>query len=152
SADQPNAYMEEILRHGESPVLLLPDGSGLPNQLVMAYDGSASSVHAIRQFVYLFPELCDRPVTVVNLVENPAGPMPDSGLLYEWLVQHFKGVALLQLPMTTEDFLVTWMGDKDAPWLIAGSYGRSGWSQLFAKSFVAESIRRPAYPVFLAHL
>lgn len=150
SADQPNAYMKEMLQNAESPVLLVPDGARMPEHIVLAYDGSPSSVFAIRQFVYLFPEFRDRPVSVVYLSEKDE-PIPDGKFLHEWLGQHFFTVELLKLPIDKSDFLQSWMWSKKDPWLVSGSFGRSGWSQAFSKSFITESIRRPVYPVFLAH-
>jgi hypothetical protein len=152
SADQPNAYMKELLQHAESPVLLVPEKPTLPEQLVLAYDGSPSSVFAMRQFVYVFPELCDRAVSVVHLNDKKDEPLPDAEFLLEWLESHVGKVELLKLPIGKSEFLNTWMQGRKAPWLIAGSFGRSGWSEAFSKSFITESIRKPAYPLFLAHL
>jgi hypothetical protein len=152
SAAQPNAYMKEMLQHAESPVLLVPEKPRLPEQLVLAYDGSASSVFAMRQFVYLFPEFCDRAVSVVYLSGKQDEPIPDAKFLHEWLARHVYNFEFLKLPMGKSDFLNTWMRNRKAPWLIAGSFGRSSWSQAFSKSFITESIRKAAYPVFLAHV
>jgi hypothetical protein len=152
SAGQPNAYLKEMLQHSESPVLLVPEKPRLPEQVVLAYDGSASSVFAMRQFAYLFPEFCDRPVSVVFLSEKTDEAIPDSGFLLEWLGRHAYKVELLKLPMSKSNFLDTWMRDRKQPWLVAGSFGRSSWSEAFTKSFITESIKKPAYPVFLAHV
>jgi hypothetical protein len=152
NADQPNAYLKEILQHSESPVLLVPENPKLPEQVVLAYDGSASSVFAMRQFVYLFPEFCDRPVSVVHLSDKKDDPIPDEGFLLEWLGRHAYKVELLKLPISKSGFLNSWMRERKQPWLVAGSFGRSSWSEAFTKSFITESIRKPAYPVFLDHV
>jgi hypothetical protein len=152
SPDQPNAYLKEMLHHSESPVLLVPEKPKLPEQVVFAYDGSASSVFAMRQFTYLFPEFIGRPVTVVHLCDEKDDPVPDADFLLEWLRRHAYQVELLKLQMSKSDFLIAWMRNLEAPWLIAGSFGRSSWSEAFTKSFITESIQRPAYPVFLAHV
>ncbi|HTR28252.1 MAG TPA: hypothetical protein VMH27_03220 [Puia sp.] len=152
SADQPNAYMKEMLQHAESPVLLVPGKPFLPEQLILAYDGSPSSVFAMRQFVYVFPELCDRAVSVVHLNEKRDEPVPDAEFLIEWLERHVGGLEVLNLPIGRSEFLNTWMQGRKAPWLIAGSFGRSSWSEAFSRSFITDSIRKPAYPVFQAHV
>ncbi|HXD78584.1 MAG TPA: hypothetical protein VN616_12290 [Puia sp.] len=151
SADQPNAYMHEILHHSGSTVLLLPDEPVLPDELVFAYDGSDASLRAIRQFVYLFPELCSRRVTIVHLSRNKGEPIPDAAFLKEWLTGHFREIELLELAMDKKEFFASWMAGRAHPWLIAGSYGRSDWSQLLSESFAAEAIRHPGYPIFMAH-
>lgn len=151
SAAQPNAYMKEMLQHAECPALLVPHGARPPEEVVLAYDGSPSSMFAIREFAHLFPEWCGVPVTVVRLSDKD-DPIPDADFLREWLAQHFFNVKLLKLPLEKSEFLGNWMWSKKNPWLVAGSFGRSGWSQVFAKSFITETIRRPSYPVFLAHV
>ncbi|HUB59467.1 MAG TPA: hypothetical protein VL978_02130 [Puia sp.] len=152
SATQPNAYLKEMLQHSESPVLLVPEKPGLPEQVIFAYDGSASSIFAMRQFAYLFPEFCDRPVSVVHLSDKKDDPIPDAAFLLEWLGRHACQVELLKLSISKSDFLNNWMRERKQPWLVAGSFGRSSWSEAFSKSFITESIRKPAYPVFLAHV
>jgi nucleotide-binding universal stress UspA family protein len=42
-------------------------------------------------------------------------------------------------------------GKKRSALLVSGSYGRSGLSQLFKKSFVNEIIAEHRLPVFIAH-
>ena len=57
SKEQPNFYLEEVLKRSECPVLLMPENYEEPDQVVLAYDGNESSVFAIKQFAYVFPEL-----------------------------------------------------------------------------------------------
>lgn len=152
SAAQPNAYLKEMLQHSESPVLLVPEKPKLPEQVIFAYDGSASSVFAMRQFAYLFPEFCDRAVSVVHLSDKKEDTIPDAGFLLEWLGRHAYQMELLKLQIGKSEFLNNWMLERKQPWLVAGSFGRSSWSEAFTRSFITESIRKPAYPVFLAHV
>ncbi|RYG40522.1 MAG: hypothetical protein EOO01_27150, partial [Chitinophagaceae bacterium] len=63
--DQPNEYMKEVLHTSECAVLLLPDSFVFPKRLLLAYDGSASAVFAIKQFAYLLPELSNLDTTLV---------------------------------------------------------------------------------------
>ena len=60
-----NDYMMNALQKAECPVLLVPENFIFPQSNVLAYDGSDSSVYAIKQFAYLFPELCDNPTLLV---------------------------------------------------------------------------------------
>lgn len=148
---QPNAYMKEILHTTECPVMLLPEEFDLPDNIVLAYDGSPSSVYAIKQFIYLFPELLNRPATLVYLSEKAADKFPDEALITELVGQHFRELHLLRLKTTAHDFFKTWIPSRETPWLVTGSYGRSDISLLFSKSFIAEMIRDHRIPVFMAH-
>ncbi len=67
---QPNVYMKEMLNTAECPVLMASENCGLPGEIILAYDGSPASVHAIRQFSYLFEDLCDTPTALVYLADK----------------------------------------------------------------------------------
>lgn len=148
---QPNAYMKEILNHAECPVLLLPEKPTLPGEIILAYDGSASSVYAIRQFAYLFPEFNRLRTTLVCVSDHEQACIPDETLVREWCEQHFKHFRALRLHMRTDLFYDTWLGMLQQPWLVSGAFGRSDWSRLFHHSFIDRLIRNHAVPLFIAH-
>jgi hypothetical protein len=149
--DQPNAWMKEMLHRSECPVLLLPDKAALPGDLVLTYDGSASSVFAIRQFAYLFPEFCRVPATLVYVNDDPKAKIPDEAEIMELGNMHFSKFRVLKLQMKTAAFYDTWLGMMRSPWLITGSFGRSALSQIFSDSFSTGLIWQHRVPVFVAH-
>jgi hypothetical protein len=151
SSDQPNAYMKEILHSAECPVLLLPENPGLPETLILTYDGTASSVYALKQFAGLFPELSGIPAQLVCIQDKVEEPLPDEMLIEEWASQHFKDLHVKKLSMQPHVFFNNWLFGKTKPWVITGSYGRSGLSLLFAKSFITDLIKIHRIPVFIAH-
>jgi len=151
SQRQPNSYMKDILHTAECPVLLLPDTAWLPDNIVMAYDGTPGSVTAIKHFAYLFPELADRKVTIVHLGNGKDEPMPEQAYIEELAANHFSFPRLLNLGMDQESFFSRWLPAQEKPWLVTGSYGRSDMSQLFTRSFVAGLIREHRIPLFVKH-
>ena len=151
SARQPNAYMKEILHGAECPMMLLPEKPGLPGDIILTYDGTASSVYAIKQFAYLFPELTSIRTSLVHLRAKKDEPFPDRDLIEEWASQHFKNLRVLDLAIRPEDFFDTWIAAQHQPWLIAGSYGRSDMSRFFSGSFISGLISRHKIPLFVAH-
>lgn len=150
-ARQPNAYMANILHGTACPVLLLPDEPRLPGTIVLAYDGSEASIQAIREFAGLFPELCHIPTTLVYLDDKEKGAIPDQELIRELGKAHFRNFRMLRLNMGSAEFYDSWVGMLSHPWLVAGAYGRSGLSRLFAGSFVQRMIKEHKVPLFLAH-
>lgn len=148
---QPNAYMREILHHTECPVLLLPEKPALPGEIIFAYDGTASSVYAIRQFAYLFPEFNRLRTTLVCVSDNEQACIPEEAMIREWCEQHFKHFRALRLHMRTDLFYDTWLGMMQQPWLVSGAFGRSDWSRLFHHSFINRLIRTHGVPLFVAH-
>ncbi|MDR3716409.1 MAG: hypothetical protein P4L51_26690 [Puia sp.] len=153
SSEQPNAYLKELLHATECPVLLLPDSAGLPENIILAYDGSPSSVYAIKQFIYLFPELSALPATLVYIDENRKNeaPMPDRTGIEEWAGSHFSNLSILTLGLPKGAAFPEWIAAQKNPWLVTGSFGRSGLSLLLSKSFVAGVIKSNTVPLFIAH-
>jgi hypothetical protein len=149
--EQPNAWMKEMLHRSECPVLLMPDKASLPGELILAYDGSAASVFAIRQFAYLFPEFRQVQATLVYINEDLESKIPEVEAIRELCELHFKKLRMLTLRMRSGQFYHTWIGMMTNPWLVTGSFGRSALSQAFSTSFSAELIREHRVPVFIAH-
>ncbi len=50
-----NEYLQDTLSVSECPILLLPTHYDLPKLNIIAYDGTESSVYAIKEFLNLFP-------------------------------------------------------------------------------------------------
>lgn len=148
---QPNSYMKDILHTAECPVLLLPDRAYLPENIVLAYDGTPASVIAIKQFARLFPEFAGRETTLVHLDANRDAPLPDQDYIEELASAYFSRLRLLNIKIDHRDFFSTWLPARERPWLVTGAYGRSEMSQLFNRSFVAEAIREHKVPVFITH-
>ena len=69
-SEQPNEYLKRTLHGSECPVMVVPEDFTVPASLALAYDGKASSVHALKQFAYLFPERCDMDSILVSAEEE----------------------------------------------------------------------------------
>lgn len=150
-ADQPNAYMKEVLHKSECPALLLPEKPYLPGEIILAYDGSASSVFAIRQFAYLFPEFAKLKATLVFLGKGEGDSIPEQDQMRELCAQHFRNFRMLRLHTRTESFYDTWIGMMNKPWLVAGAFGRSQLSELLHHNFVGQMFKTQQVPLFVAH-
>lgn len=148
--DEDIEYIGEVLHEAECPVLVMPEKFDFLATNVIAYDGSASSVYAIKQFAYLFPELCNRETTVLYLHKDDGTPLPHEAELKELVQQHFPDVTFLKTEAAGRNF-GNWLAKKGSTLLIAGSFGRSSLSQLFHKSFLRDVIAGHKLPVFIAH-
>lgn len=145
-----NEYLKDALHHAECPVIIVPDKFNFPSNIMLAYDGSASSVFAIRQFASLFPELCNRKTTLVY-VGDQKHSISDQILIEELAARHFKDVNITKLTSQTKDEINTWFALNRDTLVVSGSFGRSGLSELFKKSFIMDLIKRHKIPVFIAH-
>ncbi|MBS1563414.1 MAG: hypothetical protein JST39_03450, partial [Bacteroidetes bacterium] len=66
----PTLFVRTLLAEAECPVIVAPRNFDRVDEIVFAYDGSASSVFAIKQFTYLFPGLDNRTATLLHVREH----------------------------------------------------------------------------------
>jgi hypothetical protein len=149
--DRPNEYLKEALHSVECPVMIVPEKFEVPNKNILACDGSAQSVFAIKLFSYLFPAFRANKTIVVTL--PPAEKKFGSYEPYvrELVTSHYPDSTLLQLDVDPNKYFATWLLEMNSCVLVAGSYSRSFFSELFRHSFVANVIRDHKVPVFIAH-
>lgn len=148
--EQPNEYMKEVLHTSECGVLLLPDTFIFPKRLLLAYDGSATSVFAIKQFAYLLPELCKLDTTIVYGSDKDE-ELPDQVLMEEFCLRHFGSLKLQHLSTGSASELTGWLKQQAGSMVVTGSFGRPALSQLFKKSMLTEMIRNQKLPLFISH-
>lgn len=146
---EPNEYLKDALHAAECPVLVVPEKFIFPQTNILAYDGSESSVYAIKQFCYLFPALCDNKTIMVNV--DRKGSIPYQEYIEELAARHFRNLNILELHVDPKKYFAVWMNEKKGAMLVSGAYSKSSLAQLFHKSFVSEVIKEHRLPVFIAH-
>jgi hypothetical protein len=149
--DTPNEYLREVLHGVECPVILVPEKFSFPESIILSYDGSEASVYAIKQFAYLFPELCSQKALLVYSNEAEKEDFPERIPMEELVARHFSDLTFFKLNANPKKYFASWISEKKGSLLVSGSYARSGVSQLFRKSFVQEVISNHQLPVFIAH-
>jgi hypothetical protein len=148
---QPNFYLEEVLKKSECPVMLVPESFSPPVQNVIAYDGSESSVFALKQFAYLFPGLAKQPTVVLSISAAEKDGPPEYSLVTELAGCHYANLSIEAATMVDRHDFTTWLTDQPLSYVVMGAYSRSMFSEFFKKSFAAGVIRETKMPVFIAH-
>lgn len=149
--DNLNVYLKDLLHDVNCPVLIVPEKFDFPENNILAYDGSDESLFAIKQFTYLFPEFNDNNTLLVYASDNSSEEFPDKVQVQEYLSAHYKKSSVFKLDTDPKKYFATWIMDRKSTLLVSGSYGRSGISQMFKKSFVNDVIAIHKLPVFVAH-
>ena len=148
---QPNYYLEELLKKSECPVMLIPEKFEAPQQILLSYDGGESSIHAIKQFAYLFPELLEKETTMVSVTEDDNEELPGYNMMSELLGSHYPRLQLHHLKMEKKKFFVEWLSEQPNSFIVMGAFSRSMFSELFKKSFAKDVIRQVKMPLFISH-
>lgn len=149
--DMSNVYLRELLHGLECPLIVIPEKDVFPSALILTYDGSASSMYAIRQFAYLFPEWTSLPATILHTTSGDKNDWPHEQQVRELIEAHFSKINWECLALTSQNMLSAWLSEHKNAVLVSGSFGRSDLSMLFRKSYITGAINEHELPVFIAH-
>jgi nucleotide-binding universal stress UspA family protein len=147
----PNEYLKDAMHSAECPVIVVPEKYSFPEKNILAYDGGESSVFAIKQFTYLFPEFADNPTTVVATHKSANEFNENKAEIQSFAASHYSSITYLNLDIDAKKYFSTWLSEKKGAILVCGAFSRSLISQLFRQSFVEEVLREHRIPVFISH-
>jgi len=153
SADKesvPTDFVKAVLIGAECPVVVLPPSFDGIEQLVFTYDGRPSSVHAMKQFTYLFPELRQQPVVVISINDEEMNP-EERYKMKEWLHMHYKEVDFVTSYGSVKPGLLELLLQRSRAFIVMGAYGRSMISNLLRPSHATPVLKMVSQPVFIAH-
>ena len=148
----PSHFVKEVLARAECPVLLAPEKFDQLDEVVFCYDGSSSSVFAIKQFTYLMPQFQKVKVTVleVNRHEKEEFNEADRRIM-DWMRANYSTVSYYSLTGDANDELFSYLFMTKNRLVVIGAYGRSILSNFFRKSNADKLIRTVDLPLFIAH-
>ncbi|MGN6495671.1 MAG: universal stress protein [Agriterribacter sp.] len=144
-------YLEETLRAMECPVLVVPNHFEFPTLNILSYDGSLSSVYAIKQFAYLLPELANNETTLVHADARGDKPFPDELNIENLVSRHFGNHHLFKFEADPQRYFSTWLSNTRSAILVSGAFGGSSLYRLFHESFISDILRQHKVPLFIAH-
>jgi hypothetical protein len=149
--DANNEYMEDAIHHSECPVIVIPETFTFPNRNILAYDGNASSIYAIKQFSYLFPTLCQNETLLVYASKDEKEGLPAEEYILELVSQHFPNLKVERIQINQKKYFATWLREEVNALLVSGAFAKSGITSIFHRSFVSDAIGSHRLPVFIAH-
>lgn len=147
----PTEYITSALHDSECPVLIVPEKFAFPENNVLSYNGSESSVFAIKQFAYLFPELIQNPTLLIYAKSEIDDEIPNTEYIEELAGRHFPDLTIMKLHFDPRDYFSDWVEERKNAILVSGSFGRSSISRVFKKSFIKDVIKDHKLPIFITH-
>jgi hypothetical protein len=147
----PSESVKEILNRTACPVIISPLSFERIDELIFTYNGSQSSLFAIKQFTYLFPEYFDKKLHVIQVNKSGTWPQKDQGKFRDWLKNHYLDVNFLALEGNTEHELMSFLLRKKHVFIVMGAYSRNSISQFFNESTAEVLIKTLTQPIFIAH-
>ncbi len=151
SEGPPTNFVRDLLTNAECPVIIAPESFEGVDRIIFAYDGSASSVFAMKQFTYLFPRFEDRNVTVFHVNENRELVEDEKRKVAEWLENHYAAVCFETVAGSACNELFSYLLLKKNVFIVMGAYGRSSFSQFCKNSHADILMKTITQPIFIAH-
>lgn len=146
----PSAFVKQMLHDSACPVVLTPESFERIDNVVFCYDGSKSSLYAIKQFSYLFPQLRSQRVKVISLAAD--GPEPqEQARLNQWLGYHYSDVEWIAQGAEAVEALFHYLLKKKDDFVVMGAYGHGLLTSFFEPDYETGSIRTTSLPIFIAH-
>jgi hypothetical protein len=88
-ANLPAWFIKNVLHDAQCPVLVVPNQFKPIEKLVFLYDGSPSSILAIKMFNYVLPELSKLDTELLSAKSKTLSMnLPDSKLINEWIKRY----------------------------------------------------------------
>jgi len=145
-------FLKDFLADSHCPVLIVPHSYSFFDKAVLCYDGSPSSVFAIKAFSYLFPQLCDLKTIVVSVNEKTTNHLKDAHNFKDLMHTHFTNVEyeILNGDANTELLKYLRQNGENAI-VVMGAYGRNIISRMFHQSVSNNVIKEVNTPVFITH-
>lgn len=150
-AGTPTEFVKDILKEAECPVIIAPERFTGIDEIIFTYDGSKSAAFAIKQFTYLFPELDDRRVIMLQVNKEGVWADHDKYNLREWLQNRYSVIGFEALKGNAEDKLFDYLVKRKNAFIVMGAYGRNSLSTLFKPSHADLLIKTINQPIFISH-
>ncbi|HWB62613.1 MAG TPA: universal stress protein [Chitinophagales bacterium] len=148
----PSPFLKDLLADSHCPVLIVPHQYSFFDKTVLCYDGSPSSLYAIKMFSYLFSEFSELETTVLSVNEKTSNHLSTGFNVKDLIHTHFKHTAYEVLNGNVETELINYLKNNAANAVVVmGSYGRNAISRAFHQSLSNKVIQEVNAPVFITH-
>jgi len=150
--DMPSSFVKLLLTRSECPVVLSPHFFEEIDEITFCYDGSPSSLFAIKQFTYLHPQYHSKQITLLE-VRNSVIKEADEGHMktITWLHSHYQKVNFQFLQGVAKEELAIYFLNKRNHFIVMGSFGRSILSNILKRSTSEKVIKTIDLPLFITH-
>jgi hypothetical protein len=147
----PPKFVKDVLRQAECPVLILPVTQKDIKQVVLTYNGSFSSVYAIKHFANLFTNFRDIEATLLVVSENNKEDIPHEALIKAYLNNHFTKWKIKKLIGEPAVEITSYVMRNSDCIITMGAYSRSKLSQFFHHSEAERLLQMINTYTFITH-
>lgn len=148
----PTRFIADLLEKAACPILLVSDNYHRVGKNIFLYDGSPSSLYALKQFSCLFPGKPGFLEVITVRGEKQTQLLPAARLFKEWVKDHYTDVQYNVLRGDSEEEIVAEIKRQEKhPLIILGAYDRGRVSRWLHPSIANRIMSEFDCPLFIAH-
>lgn len=149
----PTRFIRDLLANVRCPVMIVPDKYLPLSKAIMLYDGSPSSVYAVRMFSYILPSAKGRDIEVLTVKSEKSGAhVPDNRLMKEFVKRHFPTAEYIVLKGEADAQILKHLATlQENALVVLGAYDRGMVSRWFKPSMADTLMKALNLPLFIAH-
>ncbi len=153
TSDQLSNFIIDLLEDSNCPVLIVPHKYLPVDNIFLCYDGTPSSVYAIKMYSYLFPSWSQKITSLVSFNETSSNHLKHSENIKDLLHQHFSNLIIdVENSYHSDAIIVDFFKENCTNgFIVMGAYKRSPFSRIFKKSLANTFIKEVKVPIFIAH-
>ncbi len=150
SAHESHGTLEQILKHGLTPVLAVPDSVRKIEKVLIAYDHSVPASKAVHMFLLLgIWNACD--ITLLTVNDNAEAAQALLVNLSEFFESYGIQPNLVTRSGHPDAEVKSYIEENDTDLLVMGAYGRKSIREFFVGSVTQHLIQETEIPLFLFH-
>jgi len=147
----PTGFVKNLLVSAQCPVLVVPDNFLVPKGVIFCYNGTFSSLYAIKAFTSVFPGIVAKDCKIAYVSEKGHDDIPHEQHLREYLHCYSNHVEYKVLSGPADIVLEAYMRNNSDYIGAFGAYGRSRLSRFFDSSSAENILRNMQGPLFISH-
>ncbi|MDE3214162.1 MAG: universal stress protein [Bacteroidota bacterium] len=147
----PTEFVRDVLKKTECPVIIAPENFEEVEEIIFTYNGTSSSLFAMKQFSYLFPQFHHKKAILLTVTDSGEWEEPDDLKLKEWLETHYSDYTYEVLKGKPGIKLFDYLYQRKNIFIVMGAYGRNAVSRFFKASEAENIIKTISQPIFIAH-
>lgn len=144
------SLLPDVLAGAECPVMVLPEIFSPVTEVIFTFNGSYSSMYAIREFTQLMSCYHSLPVTVLYVKEKQQ-PLPFEKQVKAYLEDYYGQVSFVTVEGEPATALSGYAAQHPHAIVTLGAYGRSNTSRFFHHSDANRLLYQSGLPLFITH-
>jgi nucleotide-binding universal stress UspA family protein len=150
--DMPGWFIKSVLHEAHCPIWLAHGTLQPVDRVIFLYDGSSSSMYAIKMLTYLFPEMTEKQMVVLSVKSGSLNlHVPDNKLVHEWMKRHYPKATYNVVQGDVSQLISLCKEHGSNILLVAGAYERGKVSTWLRASLSDELMRHIKAPLFITH-